>query len=92
MTIQLNAATNGNVTIAPGYPKVVAAISPILNNFVAGHYAGPPTLASGKFLVTVNGPGVSSGGATAWSLTPSSGAYCATYPAIRHVVHWPNRQ
>lgn len=80
VTIQLNAATNGNLTIAPGYPKVVNAISPILNNFVAGHYVGPPTLGSGKFLVTVNGPGVSAGGATAWSLTPSSGAYCGTYP------------
>lgn len=80
VTIQLNAATSGNLTIAPGYPKVVAAINPILNQFVAGHYVGPPTLGSGKFLVTVNGPGVSTGGATAWSLTPSSGANCGTYP------------
>ncbi|MGH7115580.1 MAG: hypothetical protein ACREE9_13920, partial [Stellaceae bacterium] len=80
LTIQLNADVKGNLTIARGYPKVVNAISPILNHFVAGHYAGPPTLASGKFLVTVNGPGVSSGGATAWSLTPSSGSNCGTYP------------
>ena len=42
VTIQLNAATNGNVTIAPGFPKEQAAIAPILNNFVAGKYAGPP--------------------------------------------------
>lgn len=80
VTIQLNAATNGNVTIAPGFPKEQAAIAPILNNFVAGKYAGPPTLASGKFLVTVNGPGVGSGGATLWSLTPSGGSSCGTYP------------
>ena len=80
VTIQLNAATTGNLTIAPGYPKVVNAISPILNNFVAGNYAGPSTLNS-KFLVTVIGPGRGSGGATAWSLTPSKGAGCGTYPA-----------
>jgi hypothetical protein len=80
VTIQLNAATTGNLTIAPGYPKVVNAISPILNNFVAGNYTAPTTLAS-KVLITVNGPGVGAGGATVWSLAPSSGAVCGTYPA-----------
>ena len=80
VTIQLNAATDGNLTIDPGYPKVVAAISPILDHFVAGNYAGPPTFASVKFLITVNGPGVSAGGATAWSLTTAKGADCTTYP------------
>lgn len=80
VTIQLNAATNGNLTIAPGYPVVQNAAEPILNNFAAGNYVGPPTLGSGKFLVTVTGPGVGPGGATLWSLTPASGANCATYP------------
>jgi hypothetical protein len=80
VTIQLNAATNGNLTIAPGYPVVQNAPALILNNFAAGNYVGPPTLGSGKFLVAVNGPGVGPGGATLWSLTPASGANCATYP------------
>jgi hypothetical protein len=71
VTIELSAATNGNLTIASGDPKVVAAISPILNNFVAGSYTAPTTPAS-KLLVTVNGPGVGAGAATAWSLAPSS--------------------
>jgi hypothetical protein len=80
VTIQLNAATNGNLTIAPGYPKVVPAIAPILDHFIAGNYVAPTTLAS-KVLITVNGPGVGAGGTTIWSLAPSSGAVCGTYPA-----------
>jgi hypothetical protein len=80
VTIQLNADVKGNLTIAPGYPKVQPAPPLILNNFAAGEYVGPPTLANGKFLVTVNGPGVGAGGVTVWSLTPASGANCATYP------------
>lgn len=80
VTIQLNAATNGNLTIAPGYPIVQNAPSFILNHFASGNYVGPPTLGSGKFLVAVSGPGAGSGGATLWSLTPAAGANCATYP------------
>lgn len=80
VTIQLNAAVNGNLTIAPGYPVVRNAAEPILNNFAAGNYVGPLTLGGGKFLVTVTGPGVGPGGSTLWSLTPASGAYCGTYP------------
>ena len=80
VTIELSAATNGNLTIASGYPKVVAATNPILDNFVAGSYTAPATLAS-KLLVSVAGPGVGAGGSTAWSLAPSSGANCGTYPA-----------
>ncbi len=72
VTIQFNAATNGNLTIAPGYPKVVPAIAPLLSHFVAGNYSGPPTLAT-KLLVTVSGPGLGMGGATAWSLAAGKG-------------------
>jgi hypothetical protein len=80
VTIQLNADVKGNLTIAPGYPKLQAAIAPILSNFVAGNYAGPPTIASGKYLVAINGPGLGGGGATAWSLSTAKGAECGTYP------------
>ncbi|MGH7047474.1 MAG: hypothetical protein ACREE2_13920 [Stellaceae bacterium] len=80
VTIQLNAAANGNLTMAPGYPKVVNAINPILNHFVAGAYTAPPSIGS-KLLVTVNGPGIGAGGTTVWSLAPSNGANCGTYPA-----------
>lgn len=55
VTIELSAATNGNLTIASGYPKVVAATNPILDNFVAGSYTAPATLAS-KLLVSVARP------------------------------------
>jgi len=80
VVIQLNATTNGNLTLAPGYPKIMNAIEPILNNFVAGNYTAPSSIGS-KLLVTVNGPGVGSGGTTVWSLAPASGANCGTYPA-----------
>ena len=80
LTIELSADVKGNLTIAKGFPKELNAIKPVLNNFVAGTYAGPATLASGKFLVTVNGPGVSAGGLTAWSLTTPKGADCGTLP------------
>ncbi|HEY3910500.1 MAG TPA: hypothetical protein VGM07_11490 [Stellaceae bacterium] len=82
VTIQLSADVKGNLTIAKGYPKVVNAINPILNHFVAGNYAGPPTFASGKFLITVNGPGAGAGGTTVWSLTTAKGADCGTYPTL----------
>lgn len=83
LTILFDASTTGHLSIAAGYPQEQPAIMPILSNFVAGNYAGPPTFVKGQFLVTVNGPGVGgTGGATAWSLTTSSGADICTYPPL----------
>jgi hypothetical protein len=82
ITIVFDAAVGGHLSIAAGYPQEQPAISPILSNFVAGNYAGPPTFVKGNFLVTVKGPGVGPGGATVWSLITSSGADNCTYPPL----------
>jgi hypothetical protein len=80
VTIQLNANAKGGLALAPGYPKVEAPPSIITSGFLAGHYAGPPTVASGQFLITVTGPAVGANGTTVWSLTPSKGANSCTTP------------
>jgi len=80
VNIQFNVDSNGVLTIASGYPQVVP-MSPILaSSFKAGSYIGPSTFASGNALITVNGPGVFTGGATEWSLSASTGADGCTNP------------
>lgn len=80
VTIQLNATTKGGLTLAPGYPKVQLSQPLITSGFLAGNYAGPATLANGKYLVTVTGPGVGTGGTTVWGLAASKGANICTAP------------
>jgi hypothetical protein len=80
VTIQLNATTKGGLTLAPGYPKVQPSPPLITSGFLAGNYAGPTTLANGKFLINVTGPGVGVGGTTIWSLAASKGANICTAP------------
>jgi hypothetical protein len=81
MTILLNADSKGNLSLASGYPKFQPSVPVIISNFQAGNYAGPATVANGKFLVTVTGPGVGPGGTTVWSLASSKGANSCTAPA-----------
>jgi len=80
MTMQFNADANGNLTMAPGFPQIVPSPTLLTGNFKAGTYVAPSTMFGGKGLFTVDGPGVSDGGATAWSLATASGASSNTSP------------
>jgi hypothetical protein len=79
VTTQFNVDSAGNLTLAAGFPQVVAASPPSFSSFKAGNYVGPATLGSGKFLITVGGPTVAPGGTT-WGSTVAAGANAATYP------------
>ncbi len=74
VTLLFDVDSSGNLTIAPGYPQVLAAPSPIIGNFKAGKYVGPSTIGSGNMIINVSGPGVTTGGATEWSLDRSLGS------------------
>jgi hypothetical protein len=80
VTIQFNASTKGALTLAPGYPKIQPCPPLITSNFLAGNYAGPPTIVRGKYLVTVGGPAAGPGSSTAWSLVATNGADLCTVP------------
>lgn len=80
LNLQFNVDSNGNFTVTPGYPQITQSFTPLASNFVAGNYAGPSNINSGNNLVTVSGPGVTSGGATEWSLAASAGGSSETYP------------
>jgi hypothetical protein len=80
MTILLNADSKGNLTLAPGYPKFQPSVPFNISGFEAGAYAGPATIASGKYFVTVTGPGVGPAGSTLWSLATAKGADACTVP------------
>ena len=70
----------GNLTLASGYPQVSQAPTLLTSGFKAGTYVGPSSIAGGKALITVSGPGVTDGGATMWSLSTAAGASSSTYP------------
>jgi hypothetical protein len=80
VTIVFNVDASGNLTIAPGYPQIVAAPSIVVSNFEAGTYVGPNSVLGGNALVNVSGPGVTNGGATEWSLGVAPGGSGCTYP------------
>ncbi|HLJ51197.1 MAG TPA: hypothetical protein VKU01_34550 [Bryobacteraceae bacterium] len=80
LTMKFNVDSNGNLTLAAGFPQVVPAPTLIASGFRAGNYAGPSNILSGKALVTVAGPGVTDGGATVWTLTSAAGADICTFP------------
>jgi hypothetical protein len=80
VTIVFSVDASGNLTVAPGYPKIVPAPSVIVSNFKAGTYVGPSSVFSGNAVVAVSGPGVTKGGATEWSLAAAPGAATCTYP------------
>lgn len=74
--LEVSVSSTGVVTVTTGTPTVVAAPTPIVSNFVAGNYIGPQ-----KQLLTLSGPGVTSNGATEWSVTTTSGSTVCTYPS-----------
>jgi hypothetical protein len=81
LTLEVEVAANGTVTVVPGSPTIVAAPSVVVSAFKAGNYVGPSTVNGGRNLITVSGPGVVTGGTTVWSLTATTGADSCTYPA-----------
>ena len=81
LTMQFNVDSAGNLTLTPGYPQFMPAPQILTSSFMAGKYVGPSTIFGGNMIVNVSGPGVTSGGATEWSLSAASGAYVYTYPS-----------
>src|ERR1017187_11030529 len=61
ITMQFNADSNGNLTMAAGYPQIVASPTLLSGGFKAGNYVAPGNLFNGKGFVTVGGPGVTDG-------------------------------
>lgn len=84
LILQFDSDAYGGLTVSSGFP--VAAPSPGLqtSNFQVGNYHSASTVWGGKGLIAVSGPGVTSGGATAWSLSTIDGADGCTVP--RNVV------
>jgi hypothetical protein len=80
MTMLFNADSNGNLTMAAGYPQIVPSPTLLSGGFKAGNYVAASTLFNGKGLVTVGGPGVTDGGSTSWSLNAATGADSGLYP------------
>jgi hypothetical protein len=80
-TLQFNVDSNGNLTLSAGFPQVFPAPALLTSSFKAGRYVGPGTTAFANFIVTVAGPGVLDGGATAWSLAAPTGASTFTSPS-----------
>ena len=78
VVVEFDVAANGTLTVAPGYPTVAKAPRPLIGNFLAGSYVGPATDSS--YDITVAGPGVTTAGATEWSLATATGASCSTTP------------
>ena len=80
ITLQFDNDGNGNLTLTAGYPNMAPSPNLLVSSFQAGKYAGPRNVANGKAGITVNGPGVVSGGSTAWSTASNSDADACTYP------------
>jgi len=80
ITLQFDADSDGNLTLTAGYPMVTPSPNLLVSSFQAGRYAGPRSAANGKAGVTISGPGISTGGSTAWSLASNSDADPCTYP------------
>jgi hypothetical protein len=80
VTVKFDVDSNGNLTVSAGQPQILPSATLLTGNFKAGTYVGPSSVANGKAIITVGGPGVSDGGATAWSLSAAAGADSCTFP------------
>jgi hypothetical protein len=85
VTLQFTSDSNGNLTLATGFPQYAPSASLLTPSFKAGTYLGPSTLFGGNGLLSVNGPSVADGGATMWSLTTAPGTNVGVYPTS---VNW----
>jgi hypothetical protein len=80
-TIQFDVDANGKLTVSAGFPQMTAAPSTVVSNFKAGRYVGPSSVLGGKAAIVVAGPGVTSDGATMWTVSVAPGADPNTYPS-----------
>jgi hypothetical protein len=78
LTLAFNVDANGNLTVAPGYPKFVVTPPPLITAFRAGKYIGPGQ--DSGWIFNVSGPGLAAGGATEWSLAAAPGVPAFMYP------------
>ncbi len=78
VTLLFDVDASGNLTIAPGYPKVIQTPPPLVTSFRAGKYVGPGD--NSTWVVNVSGPGITTGGATEWSLAAAPGNNYYSYP------------
>jgi hypothetical protein len=80
ITIQFDADDDGNLTLSAGLPSTSPSPSLLTSSFQPGKHQGPKNAANGKAAIAVSGPGVVSGGSTAWSSTTTSDADPCSYP------------
>jgi hypothetical protein len=85
VTAQFKVDSAGNLTLTPGFPKVVNAAPPAFNAFKAGKYVGPGTDGNGMFFIIVGGPTAGPGG-TYWGATAATSADHCTYTMQRKLV------
>jgi hypothetical protein len=64
VTIQLDVAADGTLTVSSGYPQITPAARNIVSAFRAGTYDAPASTNP----ITVSGPATTTGGATEWSI------------------------
>ena len=76
--INVSESTTGAVTLTAGAISSVPAPVVLVSAFKSGPYQGPG--GTNTELLTLTGPGVTSGGATEWTLSSSGGATGCTYP------------
>ena len=70
----------GNLTLAAGYPMINPSDNPLTAHFKPGIYVAP-----NGAKIAVSGPGVTSGGATEWSLAQSGSTCAFPYSATWYV-------
>ncbi len=80
VSLAFNTDSGGNLTLASGSPTIVPSAVTYADGFVAGTYS------NGSETVTVSGPGVTSGGATQWTLLISTGSGCTTFSSATWYV------
>jgi len=80
VVLVFDTAADGTLTLATGYPMINPSDNPLTAHFKAGTYVAP----NGAKIV-VSGPGVTSGGATEWSLAQSGTTCSFPYSATWYV-------
>jgi hypothetical protein len=81
ITLQFDNDGSGNLSLTNGFPMFALSPSLQVSSFQAGSYVGPANFVNGNASIAVSGPGVVSGGSTAWSSSAASGTDPCTVPA-----------
>jgi hypothetical protein len=80
ITLQFDNDGNGNLSLSSGYPAFTLSPNLLVSSFQPGKYVGPGNVLNGKATITVSGPGIVSGGSTAWSSATTAEADACTVP------------